>query len=573
MKKFLINLKLVVKILLCVMIPLSMTMIVGVLGIVNTSSILGCKLEEDHLDTAGYAIEKMLDQIGSDTYTLQGDNLYKGSVNLTKDNTFMDEFKKRSNIDTTIFYGNVRRSSNIEDESGMSVIGTTMDPDVYAKVKRDGYAFSKDLLIGGVPYYGCYNMISNDGDGLEVIIFTGIESSTVRNIYTAKTIQAIIVMLVIAAIFAFIAYRVTISITTNMKESITGLSKVANCDLSFTMKPKLLSRRDEVGKIAGAIVSMVSTLLGVIHNIKDSTVELKSFTGKFQTTFDTIQNSISDIDTVIEGIADGASQNAMETQSVSNQMEEVSNAVNTVTEHVNSLKDYTNQMKQQNDNVHHTLEELITISNHTKESICTVHEQTTSTNESANEIQKVIDIINDIAEQTNFLSLNASIEASRAGEHGKGFAVVATEVRHLAEQSKESANKIVDIIKELSDKSDKSVTMMSSLMSEINNQYEKLDQTKKLFDTLNDEIDSVSNAIEIIADQIITINKSKDSVYSNLENLAAISQENAASTQETSSSITELSDMISECRKSLSTLKTITKTLTDDVNTFKVNNK
>ena len=138
MKKFLINLKLVVKILLCVMIPLSMTMIVGVLGIVNTSSILGCKLEEDHLDTAGYAIEKMLDQIGSDTYTLQGDNLYKGSVNLTKDNTFMDEFKKRSNIDTTIFYGNVRRSSNIEDESGMSVIGTTMDPDVYAKVKRDG---------------------------------------------------------------------------------------------------------------------------------------------------------------------------------------------------------------------------------------------------------------------------------------------------------------------------------------------------------------------------------------------------------------------------------------------------
>ena len=118
------------------------------------------------------------------------------------------------------------------------------------------------------------------------------------------------------------------------------------------MKPKLLSRRDEVGKIAGAIVSMVSTLLGVIHNIKDSTIELKSFTWKFQTTFDTIQNSISDIDTVIEGIADGASQNAMETQSVSNQMEEVSNAVNTVTEHVNSLKDYTNQMKQQNDNVH-----------------------------------------------------------------------------------------------------------------------------------------------------------------------------------------------------------------------------
>lgn len=96
-------------------------------------------------------------------------------------------------------------------------------------------------------------------------------------------------------------------------------------------------------------------------------------------------------------------------------------------------------------------------------------------------------------------------------------------------------------------------------MSEINNQYEKLDQTKKLFDTLNDEIDSVSNAIEIIADQIITINKSKDPVYSNLENLAVISQENAASTQETSSSITELSDMISECRKSLSTLKTISK--------------
>ena len=130
-------------------------------------------------------------------------------------------------------------------------------------------------------------------------------------------------------------------------------------------------------------------------------------------------------------------------------MNEMSNALGRTADSVNALSSSAANMKESNATVDSTLKELLEISSHTQQSVDQVQEQTNITNESAQAIQAATDIIAGIANQTNLLSLNASIEAARAGEMGRGFAVVAEEIRGLADQSRESADKIRSIVENL----------------------------------------------------------------------------------------------------------------------------
>ena len=212
---------------------------------------------------------------------------------------------------------------------------------------------------------------------------------------------------------------------------------------------------------------------------------------------------------------------------------------------------------------------LVEMNNKTSDTIGVVTEQTDRTNESAQNISNAVTVIQDIAAQTNLLSLNASIEAARAGEIGRGFAVVAEQIRKLAEDSAESATEIENIVRELMGNSKDSVEKMQELSRDSSVQADKLNRTKESFYELKKEINEVSSASKEIFDQTVVIEELKKGVNDVIEQLASVAQENAASTEETSASMQSLANNVDLCKEESAILNDLSKNINEQTSRFK----
>ena len=197
------------------------------------------------------------------------------------------------------------------------------------------------------------------------------------------------------------------------------------------------------------------------------------------------------------------------------------------------------------------------------------NEQIKVTNDSVATIQRSLELIKSIADQTNLLSLNASIEAPRAGEAGRGFAVVAGEISNLAQESTNSSAEIEKSLSDLLENYELIVEKMSVATTNINEQNEKLFITKQTFATLEEDIDKTISKIEEIEQMVTVLNEERNAIIDMISNLSAISQENAASTEETMASIEELNQIVGQVEHGAFSLNEISKELIQKVDIFK----
>lgn len=310
---------------------------------------------------------------------------------------------------------------------------------------------------------------------------------------------------------------------------------------------KLMEREDDIGQIMRSVYNSISSFATVINGIMGATEELKAVSAEFNDIFHDMEGSLQITQDSVHTIADNTVTQASHTTDMKGKIDAIGELISMISENVDALNASAEKMQECNRSAESIMSELISISRKNGEEIKNVREQSKLTNESAQQIQTVTDIIADISGQTNLLALNASIEAARAGEHGRGFAVVAEQIRTLADQSRESTERINQLVADLINKADVSVEITEKVSEAVSLQNEKIDQTKDIFTTLNEEIGQVGSAISGISSEVAELKNHSDVIEQETVSLKDFADQNAESAQITIEHMNELGHTVEKC--------------------------
>lgn len=417
----------------------------------------------------------------------------------------------------------------------------------------------------GAEKYAAYYVTSNKAAILVITADRGDILSAKDAIYTRAGGAAIVIFIVLGIISFLIASKMTRPIV-----EITNVIKRFS-SLNFAESPttiRISKRKDETGQMARAIGDLREKLVTIVSQIKSQSELLYNASTELDTNASHTTSTVGNVETAVNEIATGATNQASETQKATDDIVNMGNMIEHTNSQVENLTNTANLMRESSEEAAATLKELDNINQQAIASIDVIYEQTNITNISALKIKEATTLISSIAEETNLLSLNASIEAARAGEAGRGFAVVASQIQKLADQSNESANQIDQIIHALIEDSEKAVKTMDEVKTIMNLQSENVHKTGQVFEQVRDGISSSISGVGEIATKTTQLDKARGDVVDVVQNLTAIAQQNAASTEETSASVMEVSNVMQEIMENANRLKEIASILEENMNSF-----
>ena len=564
--------KLDVKLMGFVLLQALLLIVVALIAFQAKSRSLAEQLMEEQLRSTCFLVEETFSKLNDGDYRLEDGQLYKGDINLTQNTTELDRVKQMTGLDITVFWGDVRKATTLVDQSGKRILDTALTGDTGKKVLAGESVFLKKGVIQGTQYTTYYAPLEQPGSGEIVgIIFTGKIRSAVDSYVTTSVMQAMGMMLAVSIIFVVVGCAAFLRLITKALTITSGyLARLADQDLSVQVEDRFLKRPDEIGDIARSLNSVKESFHGVIGDLQESATSLEHENRAFLDKFNLISQNIGNINIAVEEIARGSTDQAGETAKASDSIARIGTALDQNAGSIGGLNGSVDSMTDYAKQAYEALNKVLDIGKKTASEVTVLKEETNNTNISAQKINEAVSLIQDIAQQTNLLSLNASIEAARAGDSGRGFAVVAEEIRNLSEGSSKGAEQIAAIVSQLIHNSDISVERMGSVEKNVDVQMRHLDGLNSAFIGLGREISKVSEASGSIAEQTTQITAMKDEIRVVVEQLAAISEENAASTEETSASMQDLSNAIDECTAGTDKLLSLSDELLKKANGFRL---
>jgi len=390
-----------------------------------------------------------------------------------------------------------------------------------------------------------------------------------------QTVSNALIFIIIGAVL--VGGIITFFVSNNIAQPIIAVTKdiEKQAELDFTIDKnvkaeKYNNRKDEIGKMVSSLQRMKDNVRDFVIKTADSAQQVAATSQELTATTEQTATAAEEVSRTIEDIAQGASDQARDTEITAGNVEEMGEMLDQDATFMNELKDAVFVIDKEKEEGFKIIKTLVAQTDKSNAATALVYQAILSNNESTEKIESASLMIQNIAEQTNLLALNAAIEAARAGEAGRGFAVVADEIRKLAEQSNAFTDDIKLVIDELKARSQSAVTSINEVKISVDFQTESVKETENKFNGIAGAIESVKEIIEQLNDSMKLMAVSKNKIVELTQSLSAISEENAAGTQEASASMEEQNAAIQEIANSAEGLSGIAQELQLLIGKFRV---
>ena len=348
-----------------------------------------------------------------------------------------------------------------------------------------------------------------------------------------RTIVTMIgIFAVVAVIMSLFATALTKQIGNGIREVSEKLVHLSGYDLS--QSSIRVDSNDEIGKMKKAFNDTQDALKNIIGTLKDTSNGLLNASNTMSSGTKATATGVDGVSSASLDLANASTAMAQDVTDINTNMAELGAIMERSVSSAAALSDASNEIGSVTKEGNKVVEELADINNKSLTAFQSIFDAISEVEKSADEISSASEMISSIANQTNLLSLNASIEAARAGDAGKGFAVVADEIRQLSDQSKESVDQINEILGRLHESTNGAIEKSNVVKSMVDKQNEAVAQTKESFSSIVASVATVENAIadiEIINNEL---NGKTKVIEDSVSSLSAISQENAATSEELS---------------------------------------
>lgn len=383
-----------------------------------------------------------------------------------------------------------------------------------------------------------------------------------------KTLICIMIISILVILFLTFMILSTYKDITKFIEQFKRLMKRAESG-DLTVKGEVY-KKDELGQLTEQFNSFIEKIRGSISHAKHTSITVASSSDQIMKSSEEVSNASEQVTENISNMAAGAEEQAELARKGSDLVSNVAKGLNEITEDTIYIRQLANEAVETVNygviNLKYQSDKML----NSKETSYRVAKVISELSKKSIEIGQVVEFINGSTKQVNLLALNASIEASRAGEAGRGFSVVANEIKKLAELSKQSTDQIGNLIKDVQVNIEKAVTEMNDAQNSISDQASSLKLTEESFKTIENSVSKVTTKINEVFSKVEAVNKDTASVENSIKNTVSIIEENASSAEDVVSATEEQTAAIQQIASSITYLSELSKNLEDTIEKFTV---
>ncbi|MGD7094517.1 methyl-accepting chemotaxis protein TlpC [Bacillus subtilis] len=510
-----------------------------------------------------------IDDVMSGDWQVKNNKLYKGQTQINGNEDIVDLLGEKTGDTITIFQGDTRVATNVM-KNGERAVGTQASSEVIAAVLKKGKRFYGQADVAGSSYQTAYMPLKDQNGNIIGMLYTGANQSILASLTQSLFTQFAIVLVIVIIVSVILVLVFTRKINKRLNALKSAFESAGNGDMTIEVSDKT---GDELSELSLYYNKMRMKLNDTIQTVQQSALQLASASQQLSAGAEETNQASEKITEAVQQIANGAQDQITRIENSESSLKQASADIRDISANTAAIADKGQLAQSKADIGQKEIANVQAQMDAIHQSIQKSGEIIHQLDGRSKQIEQILSVITQIADQTNLLALNAAIEAARAGEQGKGFAVVADEVRKLAEESQQSAGQISKLIIEIQKDMNRSARSVEHVKTEAAEGVTMIQRTRDAFKEIAAATGEISAEISDLSASVTNISASAHQINDSFAANTADIKESTKNTRQAAALTEEQFAAMEEITAASETLSQLAEELTGIISQFKMINQ